>query len=126
MPARACGTIRTPEAATMNRNTARTINAMTPASMACLLLVLGHERRGAPDLHHLHALAGLDDLVLVVRACRPLLPFELHAARALAVGDALGHHRGAPHERGRARTQLGRLAGVRAGERPQRGQQDAG
>ena len=32
-PARACGTIRTPEAATINKNTNRTINAMTPALM---------------------------------------------------------------------------------------------
>src|SRR5215207_1415751 len=109
--------MRTPEAATMNRNTARTISAMTPASMACLPLLLADERRGAPDLHHLHTLAGLDDLVCVVGAGGPALALELHAAGALVVVDALGHHRAAAHQRGGARSQLRRLAAVRERDR---------
>src|SRR3712207_3072527 len=121
MPARACGTMRTPAAAQMNRNTARTICAMTPASLASSLLA--HERRGAPDLDHLDPRPRLDDLVLVVGAGGPGLPLQPHAAAVLAVDDALGHRRGAPDQRRRPRAQLRRLAAVRAGDGSQGEQQ---
>src|ERR671929_1948727 len=113
MPARACGTMRTPDAATMNRNTARTMSAMTPASMVPPSLLRTHERRGAPDLDHMHAAPRLDDVVLVVGARRPVLALQLHGAAAVAVGDALGDRRGAADEGGRARAQLRGQAPVR-------------
>src|SRR3954454_3407037 len=105
----------------MNRNTASTISAMTPASMA---LLLGHERRGAPDLDHVHPLALLDHLILVVRPGRPHLALELDAA--LALREALDDRGGAADQRRRPRAQLRRHAAVRARERPQRREQDPG
>src|SRR5262245_21868885 len=95
MPARACGTIRIPVAATMNKNTARTISAISPASIYGLLF--GHERCRAPDLEHLHARARLEHLVLVVRACRRDLAVQPH--RALVLRHPLEHRRVAPDER---------------------------
>src|SRR4051812_13435593 len=112
--------------ATMNRNTARTMSAMTPASMPASFLLLADERRGALDLDHMHALPRLDDLVLVVGARPPGLALQLHAAAVLVVGDALGDQRGAAHQRGGARAQLRRLAAARDGDRPQRDQQGDG
>src|SRR3954454_2252380 len=122
IPARACGTIRTPAAATMNRNTARTISAIRPAVIA--VSSFRDERRGAPDLDDLDPLAGLDDVVVVVRAGGPHLAVDAHAADTLVVGDALHHHPGPPHQRRRAGAQPRRLAAVRAGQRPQAGEQD--
>src|SRR5215213_10720808 len=114
MPARACGTIRTPDAATMNRNTAITISAMTPASTRASSF--RDERRGAPDLDDLDPLAGVDDLVVVVGPRGPDLTIDPHAADALVVGDALDDHPGLADERGRAGAQLGRHAPVPAGQ----------
>src|SRR5215217_2685196 len=115
--------MRTPEAATMNRNTASTTSAMTPASIPLPPLLLAAERRGAPDLHAVDALAGLDHGVLVVRASRPALALQLHAAGALVVVDALGDHGAATDERRRAGAQRRRHPAVRARERAQRAQQ---
>src|SRR3954465_12601281 len=58
---------------------------------------LRHERRGALDLHHVHARARLEDVVLVVRARRPYLAADLHLT-AVAV-DPLEHERLRPDER---------------------------
>src|SRR3954469_10106705 len=74
-PARAWGTMRTPDAATKKTKRKITIRAMTPPDTGHSLF--GHERRGAPDLDHLHALAGLEDLVVLVCARGPMLSFEL-------------------------------------------------
>src|SRR3954453_18263755 len=104
----------------MNRNTARTISAIRPAVIA--VSSFRDERRGAPDLDDLDPLAGLDDVVVVVRPRGPYLAVDPHAADALAVGDPLQHHAGAAHERRRAGAQLRRLAPVRARERPERGE----
>src|SRR5215207_10517147 len=104
----------------MNRNTARTMSAMTPASIPLAPLLLADERRGAPDLHHVHALAGLDHVVLVVGPRGPVLALELDAARPLVVRDPLGDGRGPADERRGARAQLWRHPLVRPCDRPQR------
>src|SRR5919108_566793 len=106
---------------TMNKNTAMTMSAINPASIG--YSSLRDERRGAPDLDHMHALAHVDGLVLVVGARRPHLAVDPHAADALVVGDPLDHHAGPPHQRGRAGAQPRRLPAVRASDRPQRGQE---
>src|SRR5215213_10785035 len=124
MPARACGTIRTPDAATMNRNTARTISAMTPASITASSF--RDERRGAPDLDDLDPLAGLDHLVVVVRARGPHLAVDPHATDPLVVGDPLDDHAALADQRGRTGAQQRRPAPVRARERPHRPEQDHG
>src|SRR3954467_6190635 len=85
IPARACGTIRTPAAAVMNTNSARTIRTIKPAVMRSPLLA--DERRGAPYLENVDPGAGLDDLVVVEGPGGPDLAVELHAADALVVGD---------------------------------------
>src|SRR3954466_593966 len=74
-PARAWGTMRTPDAATKKTKRKITIRAMTPPDTGHSLL--GHERRGAPDLDHLHARAGFEDLLGRERARGPLLPRQL-------------------------------------------------
>src|SRR5215217_7160281 len=117
--------MRTPRDATMSRKTAMTMSAMSPASITAFLL-LGHERRGAADLDHLHTRALGDHLVLVVGARPPRLALQLHAADVLVVGDAFQHHRGAADERRRARAQLCWLAAVAAGQRAQRGERHGG
>src|SRR3954468_3017942 len=104
MPARACGTIRTPAAATMNTNRARTIKTIRPAVMRSLSFA--HERGRAPDLEDVHARPRLDDLVVIVGARGPDLAAQLHAADALGVGDALDDRRRLTHERGGARADL--------------------
>src|SRR5215203_5495974 len=124
MPARAWGTIRTPDAAMMNRNTARTISAITPGSMTSSSF--RDERRGALDLDHLDPLAGLDDLVVVVGPRGPHLAADPHAADALVVRDPLDDHPGGPDERRGAGAQPWWLAPVRPSQRPQRGEQDHG
>src|SRR4051812_13199945 len=105
----------------ISRNTASTIRAMAPAVISVLLsLSFGHERRGAPDLDHLHASAGLVDLLVQVGTGGPDLAVDLHAAHALLVGDALHHRRVAADEGRGARADLRRHALVRARQRPQR------
>src|SRR3954463_16608051 len=98
----------------MNRKTNRTTSAMTPASTSASSF--RHERRGAPDLDHLDLLAGLDALVVIVRARGPHLAADPHAAATPGVGDPLHHDRVAAHQRRRAGAQQRRLATVRAGE----------
>src|ERR687890_1424719 len=115
MPARACGTIFTAENAMISRNAASTISAMAPAVIA-VLPSLGHERRGAPDLDHLHAGARLIGLVLEVRARGPHLAVDAHAAHALVVGDALHDGGVAADERRRPGADLRRHPLVRAGQ----------
>src|ERR1044072_8078808 len=116
----------TPEAATMNRNTASTTSAMTPASIPLPPLLLADERRGAPDLHDVDALARLDHGVLVVGASSPALTLQLHASGALVVVDALGDHGTSADQRRRAGAQRGRHLAVRARERAQRAEQGEG
>src|SRR4051794_6017916 len=124
MPARACGPMRTPEAATMNTNRARTIRAIRPAVMDSLSFA--HERGRAPDLEDVHARPRLDDLVVVVGPRGPDLAVELHAADALGVGDALDDHRALPDQCGGAGSYLAARALVLAGDRPQRGERNDG
>src|SRR6201999_693545 len=100
-PARACGTIRTPAAATMNTNRARTIRTIRPAVMRSPSFA--HERCRAPYLEHLHARPRLERLVLVVRAGGPDLAVQAHAADPLGIGDALNDDGMLPHQRGGAR-----------------------
>ena len=81
------------------------------------LLTSRDERRGAPDLDHVDALAGLDDVVLVVGARGPDLALDADAADALVVGDALDDHRRAPDQRrgaGAQRAAAGAGASARA------------
>src|SRR3954462_1937631 len=101
MPARACGTIRTPAAATMNTNTARTIRAISPAVMRSPSFA--HERGRAPDLENMHAGPRLDDLVVVGGPRCPHPAARAPAAAALGVADPLHHGRGLAHERRGAR-----------------------
>src|SRR5918995_7195756 len=115
MPARACGTMRTPIAATMNRNTASTIRAINPASISASSL--RDERRGAPDLEHLHAGSRLEHLVLIVRSRRPDLAFEPHAT--LVAPHTLDDGGRVAHERRRAGAQRRRLAAVTERDGPQ-------
>src|SRR4051794_15790374 len=82
-----------------------------------------HERGGAADLDHLDALAGFDDAVLVEGAGGPDLAFDLRAADALLVGDALEDHRVAPDERGGARAHVRGHLEMTAGDGPHEGQQ---
>src|SRR3954465_5477641 len=58
---------------------------------------LRHERRGALDLHHVHARARFEDIVLVVRPRCPDLTADLHLA-AVAV-HPLEHERLRSHQR---------------------------
>src|ERR1700759_5367885 len=101
--------IRTVLAATNSAkriSTAATINPTIPASQ----VVDG--RRGAPNLHHVHARPRLEDLVLVVGARAPHLAVEAHLAQRLVVDDALGDDRRAPDERGGPGPQLRRHVDV--------------
>src|SRR3954447_5226240 len=83
-PARACGTMRTPDAATTRTKTIRTSRAMTPPVMGTTSF--SHERRGALDLDDENPLAGLEDVTLVDRAGRPVLAFELDHPRLVVRG----------------------------------------
>src|SRR3954470_10465479 len=121
IPARACGTIRTPDAATMNRNTARTISAMTPGSTRASSF--RDERRGALDLDDLDPPADLDDVVVVVGPRGPDLAVDAHAADPLVVGDALEDHGLLADERGGTGTQVGGHPPHAARHRAQREQQ---
>src|SRR6476661_7661008 len=93
-PARACGTIRTPDAATNSTNTRMTSSAITPPAISTPSF--GHERRGAPDLDHLDALARLVHPVGLERARRPVLALELDGPVVLV--GRLEHHGLAPDE----------------------------
>src|SRR4029079_11249435 len=108
----------------MNRNTARTISAMTAGSTSASSF--RDERRGAPDLDDLHPLAGLDHLIVIVGARGPDLAADPHAAETLVVGDPLDDHRAAAHERRRAGPQQRWLPAVRAGEAAARGEGGGG
>src|SRR3954453_18690667 len=124
IPARACGTIRTPAAATMNTNRARTIRAIRPAVIRTPSLA--PERCRAPDLEHVHPRARLDDFVVVVGARGPDLDVQPDATDALGVGDALDDGRGLAHQGRGARPQLALRALMLAGDRAQRREQDHG
>src|SRR5215218_11335009 len=91
---------------------ASTIKAMAPAVITVpssrVGRLIGHERRGAPDLDHLHARAGLVGLIVHVRPRGPDLAVDPHAADALAVLDPLEHRRALADERGRAGADLRR------------------
>src|SRR5215204_6102508 len=97
--------------ATIRTKIARTIRAMAPADITVpssyLVVVtdrplISHERRGAPDLDHLHARAGLVGLVVHVRPRTPDLAVDADAADALVVLDSLEHRRALAGERGAA------------------------
>src|SRR5919201_4120425 len=115
--------MRTVLAATNSANrisTAATINPTIPASS------LADERRGAPDLHHVHALARLDDAILVVATRRPHLAVDPHPSQSAVVVDALGDDPGAADERRRSRADLWRHVHVAAGDRPDDREADGG
>src|SRR5919198_4721449 len=107
--------IRTVLAATNSANTTSTMTTISAATAAPSLFA--HERSRAPDLDHLHAPAGLDDIVLVVGARGPHLAVDLHHADALVVGDALEHDARTPDQRSRPGAQLGGLVQVPARDR---------
>src|SRR5881392_1179416 len=95
--------IRTVLAATNSANrisTAATIKPIIPASSVV------DERRGAPDLHHVHARPRLEHLVLIVGARGPDLAVDADLAGGLVVDNPLGDDPRAADERGRARPQL--------------------
>src|SRR3954471_21560827 len=100
MPARAWGTIRTPMAATMNTNSARTISAIRTGVIRSPSFA--HERGRAPDLEDVHARPRLGDLVVGEGARGPDLAVQAHAADASAVGDPLDDRRGLADQRRRA------------------------
>src|SRR5512133_893210 len=111
--------IRTVLAATNNANrtsTAATIKPTIPASSVV------DERRGAPDLHHVHARPGLEHLVLIVGARAPHLAVEAHLAERLVVDDPLGDDRRAADERGGPGPQLRGHVDVPAGARAHDGE----
>src|SRR5437764_641359 len=100
MPARAWGTMRMVRAATNTANTTSTRRTITPAVTGIPLFA--HEGGCAPDLDHRHAGARVDHLVVVIGARGPHLSADLHATRALDVGDALDHGGGLPDQGGGA------------------------
>src|SRR5919201_1290858 len=101
-------------------STAATINPTIPASS------LADERRGAPDLHHVHALARFDHTVLVVAARGPYFAVESHASDPLIVVDALEDHCGASDQRRRTRADLRRHVDVTPCDRAHHGEADRG
>src|SRR3954451_21361016 len=112
-PARACGTIRTPAAATKNTKKNSTIRAMMPALTGTSSF--SDERGGALDLDDVHAAAGLEDLAVAERAGAPVLALELDDP---AVLRRRLEHEGLPaDQRGGAGAQARRLAQVPARER---------
>src|SRR5215218_1045586 len=117
--------MRTVRIATISTKKAMTTSTMSAAIWGVLLLA--HERRGAPDLDDLDRRAGFDDAVVVVGACGPHLAIDSHAADALVVRDPLEHDRAAPDQRRRAGAQLRRRSHVRSRDRthdPQRQHRD--
>src|SRR6476660_9539951 len=115
--------IRTVLAATNSANrisTAATIKPTIPASSVV------DERRGAPDLHHVHARPGLEHLVLIVGARAPHLAVEAHLPPGLVVDDPLGDDRRAADERRRAGPQLRRHVDVTPGDRTDNGEAGRG
>src|SRR5215212_3320502 len=119
-PARACGTIRTPDAATNSTNNSTTNRAMTPPVTAHTSI--SNKDRSALDLDDLDALPGLEDPAVLVRAGAPLLALELDHAGL--VRRRLQHQRMAPDEPRGARPQARRHAAVRPRDRAQPGQDD--
>src|SRR5688572_21672478 len=95
--------MRTPWAMVISTTAAITIRTIRPA-IRVLSSLVGDERRGALNLHHLHARTLLHHLVLVERARAPNLTCELDLA-AVAV-HPLQHHSALAHERGGAGAQL--------------------
>src|SRR5690242_21344747 len=111
--------IRTVLAATNSANrisTAATIKPTIPASSVV------HERRGAPDLHHVHARSRLEHLVLIVGARSPHLAVDAHLPDRLVVDDPLGHDRRAADERRGPGPQLRRHADMAPGDRANDGE----
>src|SRR3954453_6448249 len=101
--------IRTVLAATNSANrisTAATIKPTIPASSVV------DERRGAPDLHHVHARSRLEHLVLIVGARAPHLAVEAGLAAGLVVHDPLGDDGRAADQRRGAGPQLRRHVDV--------------
>src|SRR5215204_7270464 len=115
MPARAWGTIRIPRATVNSTTAAMTMSTIRVAKWVLSLFV--YERRGAVDLEHLDPRAGLEFMVLVVRAGAPHLARQTHGT-AVAI-HAVDHDRGCADQRGRPGAQLRRRAQVPPGDRPQ-------
>src|SRR4051794_8794686 len=107
-------------AATMSAKMTMTAATIRPATTTPLF---GNQRRGALDLHHVHLLAGLDDLVLVVGPRRPDLVLE--ADRAGVAADRLEHLGPLADERRGAGPQLRGHRHVPPGDRAQEGEDAA-
>ena len=123
IPARACGTIRTPDAATMNTNSDQDDQCDQACGHAVSLYSL--TSAVAPRISRTCTrVPGSMTSSSSYGARGPDLAVELHAADALGVGDALDDRRGLPDQRRRARLQRLPRALVRAGDRAQRGEQD--
>src|SRR4051794_3512578 len=101
-------------AATMSAKMTMTAATIRPATTTPLF---GYQRRGALDLHDVHLLADLDDLVLVVGPRGPDLVLE--ADRAAVAADGLEDLGPLADQRRRARAQLRRHRHVALGDRPQ-------
>src|SRR5918992_3189438 len=96
MPARAWGTIRMARPSVISTSTATTPSTIRVATR---YLLVGDQRRGAVDLHHVDAGAGLEHRVLVVRSRGPHLAAYLDAA---PVGvNPLDDHRAGADQGGR-------------------------
>src|SRR3954467_1325953 len=115
--------IRTVLAATNKANrisTAATIKPTIPASSVV------DERRGAPDLHHVHARPRLEHLVLIVGARGPHLAVDPHLPDGVVVDDPLGDDRRAADERRGTGPQLRRHVDVAPRDRTHHGEADTG
>src|SRR5271169_3897322 len=113
-PARACGTIFT-----VRHNVSRTRKTTMAAAISGYMSAPSFvdERGRALDLHHFDLRAGLIHRVLRVRARRPFLAADLHAASPGI--DPLEHDGLRPLERGGAGADGPRHRQVRLGDRPQ-------
>src|SRR4051812_49918247 len=116
--------IRTVRDATYRANSTSTIATMAAATAAPPLLA--HERRRALDLDDLDALAGVDDVVLIVGPCGPHLAVDLDDADPFVVGDPLQDDPGAPDQGGGSCARFSRLVEVVPRDRPHDKEQQAG
>src|SRR5215216_6196904 len=107
--------MRMPRATVKSTTTATTMSTIRVANWVLSLFV--YEGGRALDLEHLDAGAGLERMILFVRAGAPDLAAEPHRP-AVAI-DAIDHDGAGPDERGRAGAQPGGHAQMAARDRSQ-------